>query len=204
MLSIDMLPKMKPQGTGDRFSQNLHDWCKKHFREHPGRGLEVHSHTNADGTALYVGWVFDGELIGSRLHVVLCNGALAKIWSFSFETVPVPDFWERYLEHGKCVLDVEHRFYDERWGSEQARRVCRWCGLTQVKETYVVERTRWVTAREAPAEGPAASPDTGPCAQCNHGPDHHKNTPSHGVVCHHAGVVFPDTICGCRLYVAKE
>lgn len=149
LLTLDMMPRIYPPETGSKFSQNLHDWCMRHFRANKGDryNLEVHSHTNEDGTFLYVGWVFDGELIGSRLWSVVCDGRRAKIWSYAFKTEPVPDFWDRYLVIGKCAIDTAHSFYDERWEQKgEKRRVCKWCGHAQVRETYTVVKERWVAA----------------------------------------------------------
>lgn len=83
---------------------------------------------------LYIGYFDDTDLlIGARLSQVLCYGRKAQV------TCPinlgglaeVEDFWDAYIEDGRCAIDVAHKEAfindDSRWKVEGDTRKCMWC-----------------------------------------------------------------------------
>lgn len=136
--------------AGPQFSPNLYAWLRKN---HKTEKAEVFR--SKDGI-LYVGYMFDGDLIGSGLASILGTGARAQVFSFGGGREPkrtfrlVKSFWAKYMTLGRCHIDPKHTtsFIDERWKEDKNRRTCLWCGHVQKKvtrkKTVVVHS--WVTA----------------------------------------------------------
>ena len=135
--------------NGEKYSPNLYKWLTLRtmaYRKHISRvyGAE-------DGT-LWIGYIEDGELFGSRLISVLCNGSKEQTacWVNLGHLVEVADFWPRYVADGRCAIDQNHNMLfvgdESRWKVDGDTRHCQWCGkATQVlkKWTETVERQKW-------------------------------------------------------------
>lgn len=135
--------------TAPKYSENLFKWCKKALCREGIREIRVFESSGEASQNLYIGYEFDSDFIGSRLWAILTEGAHTFIFSYGFDRKVVPDFWEKYKERGKCALDVDHRFYDDRWlMPSETERTCAWCGFSQKREsyTYTVTKERWVAA----------------------------------------------------------
>lgn len=97
---------------------------------------------------LWLGYFFDGDLIGARLMNVLCEGAKTTTFSFSKlgPLIEVEDFWSRYQAIGRCAIDPEHAitFIDDktRWEEDGEQRECLWCSNAR---QHRVIRTRQVS-----------------------------------------------------------
>lgn len=135
--------------NGAKYSQNLHAWLTLRGKKHRAETSRVFS--TKDGT-LYIGFLDDGYLIGSRLLAVLCNGKNAAPWAFGHlkELTEVPDFWARYTAVGRCAIDPEHKMHfvgdDTRWRTDGDQRECLWCGAHAQKLRWwvePVERSAW-------------------------------------------------------------
>lgn len=131
-------PKLKPS-----YSPNLHKFVRRwNFRR---KGLiqpEVWA-DHSDGS-LWIGYqdsdkLNDGKtsgFIGSRLVSALCVGAKAEIfWHTKLgigNMTNIPDFWERYIQIGRCAIDTKHEEFfinsDERYILNRNIRTCTWCG----------------------------------------------------------------------------
>lgn len=149
-----VLKDVSPE-AGPQFSPNLFRWLRKNFR---GQMEEVQVFRKETGLApghthLYVGYLHDGDFIGSALQTILGDGGRARLFchpgvGHTFE--PVPNFWRRYVKIGRCHIDPKHKVYfvDKRWEEGTRRRTCLWCGLVQkkVSKRKVVVETTWVAA----------------------------------------------------------
>ena len=150
--------------AGPQFSPNLYAWLKKHYygkkaRERRQVSPQVPEVFRTKEGVLYVGYVFDGDLVGSRLNTILCSGTRAQVFCLGGGRSPkqtfkrIVNFWPKYTKLGRCHIDPKHtsHFIDkrwDRWGAGAKRRVCLWCGLSQKKvsrKKTVVVRT-WVAA----------------------------------------------------------
>lgn len=123
-------PKLNPA-----FSPNLHAFVRSKVDD-----LQVFRVTKAHGSLLVgqlaIGYVYDGDFIGCQLTHVLCYGRKARTWSFpGTDCIElVPDFWERYLQVGRCAIDRDHHthYQDNRWELIAGdKRRCKWCGHQQ-------------------------------------------------------------------------
>jgi hypothetical protein len=161
MLGRDLLPKIKATGRGDKFSENLMKWVRKH-RNSPlfvayssiscidGKRLPDFGFDKTCAGNLYIGFgdIDDGWLHGARLSEIICNGTKAKEWAYPprMNFQKVDGWWERYMVSGKCTIDPEHTLYHdcERWQEDGDTRLCLWCGgHRQVKRRYQMEREEW-------------------------------------------------------------
>jgi Zn ribbon nucleic-acid-binding protein len=141
---------------GAKYSPNLHAWLTLRTKKHRAETSRVFS--DQKGT-LYIGFIDDGYLIGSRLIAVLCNGKKEESWAFGYlgELTEIPDFWARYTAVGRCAIDPEHKMLvDDRWRTNGEHRECLWCGQhSQKLRRWVeqVERSAWepVTDAKPPA-----------------------------------------------------
>lgn len=159
---------------GDKFSPNLYAWLNAPRRRHRSPRTRVYRDT--EGT-LWIGMFFRGDLVGSKLYGVLCNGSAepTACWSTLRGPVEITDFWERYAAIGRCAIDTKHtqNFIgdDKRWSAtqdgqghhgEQRQRTCLWCGRfsqTLVRWTETVERQEWLQTPPAAGEaGEAGQP----------------------------------------------
>ena len=138
------------QNLDDKYSPNLAAWLRKQQR----RGSrEQHVWRDSDG-AMWIGWKDeDLYLIGSRLNVVLCNGAKAETWAFPLHRIAdleqVEGFWESYDRIGRCAIDPAHKAHfisrEARYAECGDQRTCKWCGaeFDRVRYTKTVQRERW-------------------------------------------------------------
>lgn len=150
MRASDIHPVMSPA-----YSPNLYAFIAKSEREHKPITVYRVAQENQSYPVgeLFIGYQDDnGCFNGSRLNNVLIKGSKTDRWAFTKLNgviEPVPDFWDRYRELGRCYLDPEHRihFVDERWEVQATTRTCRWCGRKEHKHFVPVTtiRTEWKT-----------------------------------------------------------
>ncbi len=134
----------------ERYSPNLYNWLKglSHRRHLPQNRV-----WRCPDDRLWIGWLDDGFLIGARLNGVLCNGRREQTMAYTLKSLgkltEVADFWPRYMEIGRCAIDVDHttpfQNSDGRWLVLGDKRQCQWCGQKQTlrRWTETVERSRW-------------------------------------------------------------
>lgn len=132
-----------------KFSPNLYAYLRKCSGTFLAR---VRVFEEADGTQ-WIGYLFDGDLIGARLSQVLCYGA--KVQNFSFSRVAerlqeVEGFWEQYAQDGRCALDRKHLMYfagdASRWSVNGTTRQCQWCSKAAqrlVRQEVVTHKESW-------------------------------------------------------------
>jgi hypothetical protein len=166
MTGKELLPLLRNR-PADRYSKNLYNWVKKHAGHcdlvvaYSQRQLG-HAFTYAETAAscMYIGFgdLDDYWLHGSRLSTIICEGGHASSWAYppAEDFKVIPDWWQNYLERGKCCIDPEHNLYwdvDRFEDNEGTLRACRWCGLTQRKRTWIeqVERVVWETIEQEAA-----------------------------------------------------
>ncbi len=132
----------------ERYSPNLYAWLTgKDERRHAGD----HRVWKCKDGHLWIGWIFEGELIGTMLNRVLCNGRREKTMCYpaSLKLKEVKGFWKRYMEIGRCAIDTAHTTpflnSSSRWLVDGDSRCCQWCGCKQTlrRWTETVERTKW-------------------------------------------------------------
>ncbi|WP_247655481.1 hypothetical protein [Hydrogenophaga aromaticivorans] len=136
---------------GAKFSPNLYRWLTLHRRKH--RVWTSRVYTDKQGV-LWIGMLDLGDLIGSRLYGVLCNGSQEEscCWVRTQGLVEVTDFWPRYMRDGRCAIDTGHEQFflgdETRWKTDGEERECQWCGHSQVmsRRTETIEHKVWVTA----------------------------------------------------------
>ena len=154
------LDAINPAIQGDKYSENLYKWLKKHWN-YPvfvafsrvcaisGNQLDCDPNlTQTQNIMLGFGDMEDGWVHGSRLSEIICQGTKAKSWAFGpkYQFVPLPDWIEAYKEKGKCFIDPEHRLYTEFWHEEGEQRSCKWCDRKENKVTKMVPRYTWEVA----------------------------------------------------------
>jgi len=136
--------------NGAKYSPNLHRFLSMRRSEMYRRHGKVYK--DPDGV-LWLGVFDEPYLLGARLMTVLCNGAKAKVFAHHAPAglVEVPDFWQTYMEVGRCAIDPAHEMFfagdESRWSVDGDTRMCLWCGsCRQHREQYVVKlsRERWV------------------------------------------------------------
>jgi hypothetical protein len=140
---------------GKKYSPNLYDFLRAKARHNKDVLSRSRVYRDVEGT-LWLGYMFDGEFIGTRLSRVLVDGAQAEIYSYgSSGLTELQNFWQQYQAIGRCAIDPEHRMGfigdDARWNVHGDHRSCQWCGnATQKLERYTVteQRQRWVTTSQ--------------------------------------------------------
>lgn len=163
-LARSILPSKKPS-----FSPNLHKFAKKWASERPEHWTPQ---VWVNDGELYIGRMdpsakpdAPGGFIGVRLARVLCVGAAAyKERGWYTDLGPgnmtyVADFWERYLQIGRCAIDTVHRqgfIGDEgRYIMASKVRTCTWCGAQHKQRiekkvtTKLIEHYDPITPKEA-------------------------------------------------------
>jgi hypothetical protein len=138
-------------GLGKKYSPNLYAFLRAKARRSKDVLSRFRVYRDVEGT-LWLGYMFDGDLIGTRLSRVLIDGAQAEIYSFGLsELTELDNFWQQYQAIGRCAIDPEHGMGfigdDARWNVRGDHRSCQWCGnATQKLERYTVteQRQRWV------------------------------------------------------------
>lgn len=158
-------PSKKPS-----FSPNLHRFLKKWAKTSPSQ-CSPEVWTDSEGTK-WIGHMdpiaAPGQLsgfIGVRLMRVLCDGAVAyhhRGWWSSLgpgNMTHVTDFWDRYLQIGRCAIDTVHR---QSYIGDEGRyiltgkiRTCTWCGaqhklrIEKKVTTRLIEHYDPITPKEA-------------------------------------------------------
>lgn len=145
-------PKRHP-----KYSPNLYKWIRNQMRKRCGEPVIIQRDEIMDGDkALHVAFrSSDGFYYGARLLSILRNGAREKTWAYGRNEVEVPDFWPRYIAHGRCAIDSEHKKHfigdETRWEQINANtRRCAWCGnRTQHLRKRVVRKTvaEWINGQ---------------------------------------------------------
>jgi hypothetical protein len=127
-----------------KYSENLYKFMRKNAWLY--RGVFRHN----DGS-LWIG-MKDGWFNGCRLNSVLAKGAKTETSCWACEPQSnwtlVSDFWERYLEIGKCAIDTDHAHYghekDGRWQYHVGKvRVCAWCGYQEALMAETIVQYHW-------------------------------------------------------------
>jgi hypothetical protein len=143
--------------VGPRYSPNLCAWLRKQLRRHGDHWPYPRVFRDKEG-GRWIGWIDEDQwFIGSILWRTICDGAKAEVgcWTFPIaDLTEEPDFWARYAEIGRCLIDPEHRrgFLNEektRWLTDGDTRSCLWCGdhtQTLRRWTETAECERWEAA----------------------------------------------------------
>lgn len=144
-------------GRAAMYSPNL--WKYLAANKVPARYATGFRHRH-EGT-LWLGYIHDGEFVGTKLMQVLCQGARACAGCYvglAPRLEVVPDFWAGYVRLGRCFIDPGHQqhFIDTRWREEGDTRTCLWCGHLQHRHTWEqrVQRQAWCSR---PPPAPAAT-----------------------------------------------
>lgn len=138
---------------GDKYSQNLRKYAKK-----------LHSHSrflgenrsygdvfrDVDGN-LHMGIMDDMFLIGAQMSHIICDPSTGVYANRNIaKMTPIPDFWGRYAEDGRCAIDPDHStafIGDEtRWMEGFISRTCLWCGKHSQRlhrRQEIVHREQW-------------------------------------------------------------
>lgn len=154
-LKNDLCFKQIDPKNGLKYSPNLFKWLKN--RDHKSRAWLIRVYREKCGT-LWIGHI-DTDLSffsGTRLMSVLCEGGRAGSYAIGGELPgrlsEVTDFWERYMQDGRCAIDTDHimSFVGDisRWLTDGDIRTCCWCGKVSqklIKYTMTTECTKWVT-----------------------------------------------------------
>lgn len=140
------------------FSPNLYKWMKRnaHFYQEGGTPATVWRIkpdapiANKFGqNTLFLGFpsgehATDTTFIGVKLMAALKDGGLKECWAYNHadQLEAIPNFWETYLQVGRCAIDPEHRthFSDQRFNQKGDHRTCIWCGQHQQRTVQVVLR----------------------------------------------------------------
>jgi len=151
-IPLKRLVMVRPDGRNDKFSLNLYKFLNKHgkiYREvfftpfdcTTGKKDVVYSPAKTLTSNIFIGVLDeDGYLMGARLTEICCNGAKTKTWAHPPKDFSlIPDFWERYSDGGKCVIDPDHTFYyqKDRYEMGGSLRTCKWCG--RIEKLRIVE-----------------------------------------------------------------
>ena len=87
----------------------------------------------------YSAYEGDTDFSGAHLLGVLCNGSEERRYCLPGAIMSlelVVDFWDRYLEVGRCAIDPAHQEHfqvGERYREHDGHRTCLWCGAEQIK-----------------------------------------------------------------------
>lgn len=135
-----------------RFSRNLYFWLA--HRKRDGFREKCQVWHNVENNTYYIGYEYDGSIIGRCLHTILCKiGYTNTLYSYTLnklDVVLVENFWEQYESKGKCFIDPEHELYwyeNNRWCTHGDIRKCMWCNnYTQrlIVEPVTVYKRTWV------------------------------------------------------------
>jgi len=148
------------------FSPNLYAWMKVHGHFYREGGVLhgvwcVRAQTPASKylgeSTLLLGYATaehaqDSDFVGVRLIAALARGAKAEGMFYpglASDIEPIPDFWEKYLEVGRCAIDPahsEHFVGSDRFVADGDIRTCLWCGAKQrrVLVPRVVHDESWI------------------------------------------------------------
>lgn len=145
-------------GRRPGFSPNLYRYLKSHGHFFRDGGVLDCAYRVTAGTRLaeccgagtmMIGYMYDGDFIGSRIMSALCNGAQAERFCYPAGAEVIPGFWDMYLKVGRCAIDPAHTEQfsgGDRFEVSGDERVCRWCGAVQhrVVKPRIVFDEFWV------------------------------------------------------------
>lgn len=157
MITPEYLTSIDPKKQGEKYSENLHKWLKKHrnvplfvaFSEVSDlNGKPVYHNPNkTQCNQIYIGYgdMNDGWVNGAKLSAIITNGTKAQSWAYSaaLKFTPLNDWFTQYQVQGKCLIDPSHLFYPERWDSEENTRQCKWCEKKEQRITRMVPSYHW-------------------------------------------------------------
>lgn len=151
-LAAAINPRLNPS-----YSPNLHKWVKHWAKSHPEHMLPEVWLENDGMKLLRIGFQsrekierMDCGFIGVRLNAVLCNGTSAnkeRGW-FTYlgpgNMTHIADFWERYLQIGRCAIDTEHSKHflesEGRYVMDGDTRTCTWCGAQHKRRIKTITK----------------------------------------------------------------
>ncbi len=164
MTAKELLPLIKSKSKGDKFSEYLvkflktrRDWpifaAFSQWNEIDGEDIQYSpDKTQTRNIIIGYGDMDDGWVHGARLSSIIGGRAGKEQFAYSpaFKCILLPDWFDRYIEGGKCCIDPEHRLYadSERWevSPDGKDRRCIWCGNhEQYLHTEMVPRQSWRT-----------------------------------------------------------
>jgi len=145
--SATRLKDLAPRHSAS-FSPNLYRWLRaRGTGRREGLVLDIVYKVKEDSPAahfmgagtLVIGHPYDGyegdtDISGTRMIQVLCNGARAERFCLvrAAESLePIPDFWTRYRQVGRCAFDPLHREHftgANRYAVANGVKTCLWCG----------------------------------------------------------------------------
>lgn len=166
MTGRELLPLIRSKGKDDKYSENLAKWVSKHkdwpmivaflgFCGITGETLEYDPAKSLPRQILIgIGDMDDGWIHGRRLSEI--TGGIRGVfsgekyaYSHQFKPLHLPDWWQKYIEGGKCFIDPEHYLYGgKRWqmSDDGKTRDCVWCGNhRQEKHIEMVPKEHWRT-----------------------------------------------------------
>lgn len=157
----ELNPKQSPS-----FSPNLYKWMREHahfykdggvaetvYRVKPNTPSAKHFGANTKVIGYPInGYEGDTDFSGALLIGVLCNGVNEKRACYAglaLDVELVDNFWEQYLDIGRCAIDPEHKEHfinGERYVIEGDTRTCLWCNAKQkrVLTNRVVIDESWI------------------------------------------------------------
>lgn len=130
-------------------SPNFDKFRAKLLKKNRGVTHSAFRFTDPDDKRTIVGFLDDGDVIGTPLSIILTTGALNEMCypALSFKVEEIPDFLEQYDKHGICYLDPEHNWYSGRWkvSADGNTRTCLGCGRVEARQVKqkIVETTHW-------------------------------------------------------------
>ena len=145
-MSID-LSTISAATDKEKYSRNFWRWMKKNKAHHAtvmfsrwnliDGALDIErdeSKTQMGNIIIlpYISYSKEQSVTGTKLVQILTHGAKATVWAYppnKEEYQPLDSWMDSYIKHGKCWLDPEHSFYDERWNVQGNHRECKWCGF---------------------------------------------------------------------------
>lgn len=163
MTGAELLPLIKARSKGERYSENFMKWTRKqrneqlevvfiHWNNIDGSRVEIVEGTTQPQQILIGRKDGDGWFYGTRLSEILCKGLSAERYAFpsKHDFTSLPEWFDGYIQGGKCFIDPEHRWYydRERWqvSDNGEVRECLWCGeyrQRKVVKTRTVTDTFW-------------------------------------------------------------
>jgi hypothetical protein len=115
-----------------KYSPNLYKYLRNRNKYHE----ENHVYKDKENT-LWIGYPDEGYFIGAQFMNVLCCGvnAFAGAYYRIKDLQIIPDFWQKYIDKGRCAIDPGHEKFwkDVRWvySIDGRTRECLWCKQAQ-------------------------------------------------------------------------
>lgn len=155
------LVKLIDPKLSQSYSPNLHKYVKrfaKEMRDH--RFPDVYQDCKKEGLfagCLYIGYMDTQEgpngFVGARLNRVLVNGSSVygreRGWFIGLgpdNMTHIADFWDRYLQIGRCAIDTNHTQWfigdNGRYVMNGDIRTCTWCGAKHKRRIEIKTYTK--------------------------------------------------------------